>query len=134
MNEDNFDQLTQKIIDCAMEIHQQMGTDFQEVVYQRALSIELFKQGILYARELEMKSNHKGKDVGKRQIDFLIETKVMLEIKALEKLKKVHEAHAINYCEAYKISDGLLIHFGQTSLQFHRLYNNKLRTKWAPKK
>jgi GxxExxY protein len=98
--------LTHKIIGCAMEVHKQMGNGFQEVVYQRALSIELNIQGIEHIRELEMPLQYKGYDVGMRRVDFFIEGKVMVEIKAVEKLEDVHKAQAINYCEAYNITDG----------------------------
>jgi GxxExxY protein len=118
--------LTHKIIGCAMEVHKQMGNGFQEVVYQRALSIELNIQGIEHIRELEMPLQYKGYDVGTRRVDFFIEGKVMVEIKAVENLEDVHKAQAINYCEAYNIADGLLINFGGKSLDFKRVYNKNL--------
>ena len=94
----------------------------QNIVYQRALSIELKLNGIEHVRELEMPLEYKGYDIGKRRVDFFIEGKVMLEIKAIEKLEGVHKAQAINYCEAYNIKDGLLINFGAERLQYHRVF------------
>lgn len=119
--------LTRKIIGCAMEVHNQMGNGFQEVIYQRALSIEFSLQGLSFARELEMDLQYKGEHVGTRRVDFFVEELVMVEIKAIEKLDGAHKAQAINYCEAYHIADGLLINFGAQSLQFHRVYNKKLK-------
>lgn len=119
--------LTRKIIGCAMEVHNQMGNGFQEVIYQRVLSIEFSLQGLSFARELEMDLQYKGEHVGTRRVDFFVEELVMVEIKAIEKLDGVHKAQAINYCEAYHIADGLLINFGAQSLQFHRVYNKKLK-------
>ncbi len=123
---ENINELTDKIIGCAMEVHKQLGNGFQEVVYQRALSIELNMQGVEHVREQEMPLFYKGYDIGTRRVDFFIEGKVMVEIKAIEKLEDVHKAQAINYCEAYNIADGLLINFGGKSLDFKRVYNKNL--------
>lgn len=109
-----------------MEVHKHLGNGFQEVVYERALSIELNMQGIEHVREQEMPLQYKGYDVGTRRVDFFVEGKVMAEIKAIEKLEDVHKAQAINYCEAYNIADGLLINFGGKSLDFKRVYNKNL--------
>lgn len=112
-----------------MEVHNQMGNGFQEVVYQRALAIEFSIQELSYARELEMPLEYKGESVGSRRVDFFVEDKVMVEIKATEKLERVHKAQAINYCEAYNIADGLLINFGAERLQYHRVFNKNLKNK-----
>ncbi|MFZ4753758.1 MAG: GxxExxY protein [Chitinophagaceae bacterium] len=128
INTEDINQLTHKIIGCAMEVHRHLGNGFQEVVYQRALSIELNMQGIEHVREQEMPLQYKGYDVGTRRVDFFVEGKVMVEIKAIEKLEDVHKAQAINYCEAYNIADGLLINFGGKSLDFKRVYNKNLVT------
>jgi GxxExxY protein len=126
MKTEDINELTHKIIGCAMEVHKHLGNGFQEVVYQRALSIELNMQGIEHIREQEMPLQYKGYDVGTRRVDFFVEGKVMVEIKAIEKLEDVHKAQAINYCEAYGIADGLLINFGGKSLDFKRVYNKNL--------
>lgn len=126
IKKEDVNQLTHNIIGCAMEVHKHLGNGFQEVVYQRALSIELNMQGIEHIREQEMPLQYKGYDVGTRRVDFFVEGKVMVEIKAIEKLEDVHKAQAINYCEAYNIADGLLINFGGKSLDFKRVYNKNL--------
>ena len=126
MKTEEVNELTHKIIGCAMEVHNYLGNGFQEVVYQRALSIELNIQGIEHIREQEMPLQYKGYDVGTRRVDFFVEGKVMVELKAIEKLEDVHKAQAINYCEAYNIADGLLINFGGKSLDFKRVYNKNL--------
>lgn len=125
----DVNQLTHKIIGCAMEVHNQLGNGFQEVIYQRALAIEFGLQGIGYQREMEMPLQYKGEDIGSRRVDFFVEDLVMVEIKAIEKLEPVHKAQAINYCEAYHIADGLLINFGGPSLEFNRVYNKKIKNK-----
>ena len=78
MNKEDINKLTHKIIGCAMEVHNQMGNGFQEVVYQRALSIEFSLQGLSHVRELEMPLEYKGESVGSRRVDFYVETKVCL--------------------------------------------------------
>jgi GxxExxY protein len=114
-------EVTGKIIGCAMKVHSTLGNGFQEVIYQRCLAIELEKQGLRFVRELEMSIFYEGIHVGIRRVDFLVEDKVMLELKAITQLERVHLAQALNYLEAYKLEIGLLINFGETSLKFHRL-------------
>jgi GxxExxY protein len=119
-------ELTHKIIGCAMEVHNYMGNGFQEVVYQRALAIEMELQGLSFVREFEMGLFYKGHDVGTRRVDFLVEGCLMVELKAVINLEDVHLAQAMDYVEAYKLEIGLLINFGAKSLQFKRVHNNKL--------
>ena len=109
-----------------MEVHKALGNGFQEVVYQRAFSIEMNLQGIDHVREKEMPLQYKGYNIGTRRVDFFVEEKVMVEIKAITVLEEVHLAQAMNYLEAYKMGVGLLLNFGSKSLQFKRLHNNKL--------
>ena len=113
--------LTGKIIGCAMEVHRVLGNGFQEVIYQRALAIELASKGIAYSREHEMEIFYKGENIGLRRVDFFVEGKIMVELKAVIQLEDVHLAQAINYLEAYGMSIGLLINFGNKSLQFKRV-------------
>lgn len=129
INESEIDKLTHKIIGCAMKVHSTLGNGFQEVIYQRALAIELAYENISFQRELEMPIFYREEQIGTRRVDFFVEEKVMLELKAIEKLEGVHKAQAINYLEAYNIADGLLINFGNTSLDFKRVYNKKLISK-----
>jgi GxxExxY protein len=123
INKDSYkySDLTGKIIGCSMEVHSYLGNGFQEVIYQRALKIEMEHQGLSFSREHEMQIKYKGIDIGTRRVDFFVEEKVMVEIKAVIQLEDVHLAQAINYLEAYGLEIGLLINFGSTSLQFRRL-------------
>ena len=123
---DAINELTHKIIGCAMQVHRALGNGFQEVIYQRALSIELSYQGLTFEREKEMEIFYREQSIGTRRVDFPVEGFVMVELKAIEKLEDVHKAQAINYLEAYNIADGLLINFGGTSLEFKRVYNKRL--------
>jgi GxxExxY protein len=121
-----FEDLTYKIIGCAMEVHKHLGNGFQEVVYQRALAIEMQMQGIAFSREHEMPLQYKGHNIGTRRVDFFVEDKIMVEIKAIINLEDVHLAQAMNYVEAYNLEIGLLINFGAKSLQHKRVHNNKV--------
>lgn len=123
---DTINDLTHKIIGCAMQVHNTLGNGFQEVIYQRALAIELAHHELSFDREKEMELFYREQSIGTRRVDFLVEAKVMVELKAIEKLEDVHKAQAINYLEAYNIADGLLINFGGTSLEFKRVYNKNL--------
>ncbi len=121
-----YEDLTYKIVGCAMEVHKHLGNGFQEVVYQRALAIEMQMQGIDFSREHEMPLQYKGHDIGTRRVDFFVEDKIMVEIKAIINLEDVHLAQAMNYVEAYNLEIGLLINFGSKSLQYKRVHNNKV--------
>jgi GxxExxY protein len=119
-------ELTGRIIGCAMEVHRVLGNGFQEVMYQRALTIEMDQQGLSFSRECELEVFYKGTDIGTRRADFLVANLVVVEIKAIIQLEDVHLAQAINYLEAYDKHIGLLINFGARSLQFKRVMNKRI--------
>ncbi len=121
-----FKELTHKIIGCAMEVHRVLGPGFQEYIYQRALAIEMRNAGIRFEEEFELSIFYKGEKIGLRRVDFWIEQKISLEIKAKSELDNTHLAQAINYIEASNIETGLLINFGASSLQFKRIHNKNL--------
>ncbi|MEO9886688.1 MAG: GxxExxY protein [Balneola sp.] len=118
-----YEELTHKIIGCSMKVHSALGNGFQEVIYQRALSIEMEKEGLSFTREMEMDIFYEGIQIGTRRVDFFVEKKIMTELKALTALEDVHLAQAMNYCQAYNLPVGLLINFGSKSLEFKRVYN-----------
>jgi len=122
-----YSELTSKIIGCAMTVHKALGNGFQEVIYQRALEIEMAMAGIAFSREFEMPIYYREQQIGTRRVDFLVEGLISVELKAITKLEDVHFAQAINYLEAYNLEIGLLINFGETSLNFKRLTNKKYR-------
>jgi GxxExxY protein len=118
-------ELTSKIIGCALTVHKTLGNGFQEVIYQRALEIELALAGISFAREFEMPIFYREQQIGTRRVDFLVDGKISVELKAISKLEDVHFAQGINYLEAYNLEIGLLFNFGETTLNFKRLTNKK---------
>ncbi|MBK7158404.1 MAG: GxxExxY protein [Ignavibacteria bacterium] len=117
------EEITHKIIGCAMKVHNTIGNGFQEVIYQRALAIEMGRQDLCFQREMGMTILYEGIKIGKRRVDFFVEENIMVEIKAVIKLEDVHLAQAMNYCQAYNLPIGLLINFGARSLEFKRVYN-----------
>ena len=118
-------ELTSKVIGCAMRVHSTLGNGFQEVIYQRALQIEMSLADISFSREFEMPIHYRNQHIGTRRVDFLVDEILSVEIKATTKVEDVHFAQAINYLEAYNLEIGLLINFGERSLNFKRLNNKK---------
>ena len=117
------DKLTFDIIGCAMKVHNTLGNGFQEVIYQRALAWELSNAKLSFAREIEQEIFYKNlaEPIGTRRADFVVEGKVLVELKAIIELEDVHLAQVLNYLKAYKFDVGLLINFGSKSLAFKRL-------------
>ncbi|QQS28039.1 MAG: GxxExxY protein [Sphingobacteriales bacterium] len=124
-----YSELTAKIIGCAMTVHSELGNGFQELIYQKALAIELSLQGISFSREYEMPVYYKQQQIGTRRVDFLVEGFIALELKAVTQLEDVYLAQAINYLEACDLEIGLLVNFGAKSLQFKRIINRKFKQK-----
>ena len=123
-----YSELTSKIIGCSMEVHKILGNGFQEVIYQRALAIEMNLAEIEFSREFEMPIFYRKERIGTRRVDFLVEGVISVELKAKTKLEDVDLAQAINYLEAYNLEIGLLINFGENSLNFKRLTNKKYKS------
>jgi GxxExxY protein len=123
----DVDDITHQIIGCAMCVHRVLGNGFQEVIYQRALAIELAYCGLSFDREMEMPIFYRDQQIGTRRVDLFVENAVMVELKAIAEIEYVHKAQAINYLEAYNIADGLLINFGGVSLEYKRIYNKRLK-------
>ena len=123
MPEFKYEEITKKIIGAAMKVHSTLGNGFQEVIYQRALELEFTKWELAFIREFSMPIFYDKVQIGERRVDFFVEGLICVEIKALQNLEKVHYAQARNYLEAYNVEVGLLINFGNISLEFKRLEN-----------
>lgn len=123
MGELKHKEITEKIIGAAFDVHSFLGNGFQEVIYQRALDWEMSQRNLKFAREIEQKIYYKElpKPIGTRRADFVVEGKVLVELKAQIELDDVHLAQALNYLKAYRLDVGLLINFGSKSLTFKRL-------------
>ena len=123
MPELKYKEITEKIIGASFEVHKFLGNGFQELIYQRALAWELAQAGLSYAREIEQEIFYKEllEPIGTRRADFVVEGKVLVELKAIIELEEVHLAQVLNYLKAYRLEVGLLINFGSKSLTFKRL-------------
>jgi len=128
-NEMKYEDITRRIISAAMKVHSALGNGFQEVIYQRAMAIEMPYEQLSFKREMEMPIFYRDEQIGTRRVDFFVEELIMVELKAITKLEDVHIAQALNYLEAYNMEIGLLINFGEKSLVFHRLTNKKFNPK-----
>ena len=114
---------TQRIIGAAFEVHNFLGNGFQEVIYQRALAVEMRKAGLEFAREVEQDIFYKDfpKPIGTRRADFVVAGNVLVELKATTALEDVHSTQLLNYLKVYRLEVGLLINFGETRLKYKRL-------------
>jgi GxxExxY protein len=123
MPELKYKDITEKIIGASFEVHKFLGNGFQEVIYQRALAWEMSQAGLEFAREIEQDIFYKELEepIGTRRADFVVEGKVLVELKAIIELEDVHLAQILNYLKAYRLEVGLLINFGSKSLTFKRL-------------
>ncbi len=123
MAELKYQDITEKIIGASFEVHKFLGNGFQEVIYQRALAWELSQAELDFAREIEENIFYKElpEPIGTRRADFIVESKVLVELKAIIELEDVHLAQVLNYLRAYRLEVGLLINFGSKSLTFKRL-------------
>ena len=121
------EEITYKIITCAMEVHKKLGPGYPEYIYHRALEIELKKSALKFISEYEMPIYYSGEKIGLRRVDCFVDDKIMVELKAVTILEDQHLAQALNYLEASASEIGLLFNFGATSLQFKRLHNKNLK-------
>lgn len=122
-----YQDITERILKCCFKVHNTLGNGFQEVIYQRALEIEFTREKLIFAREFEMPILYEGQHIGTRRVDFLVEDKISVELKAVIQIESVHLAQAMNYLEAYNLEIGMLINFGANSLEFKRLTNKKYK-------
>ena len=116
-----YSDLTEKIIKAALKVHRQLGPGFIEKLYQRALEIELTKNKIKVEREKLLKLTYDGVNIGSDKVDFMVEGKVLVELKAVSELSSVHRAQLISYLKASLLRVGLLINFAQIKLQVKRV-------------
>ena len=116
-----YSDLTEKIIKAALKVHRQLGPGFIEKLYQRALEIELTNNKIKVEREKLLKLTYDGVNIGSDKVDFMVEGKVLVELKAVSELSSVHRAQLISYLKASKLRVGLLINFAQIKLQVKRV-------------
>ena len=125
MGEFKYGEITEKIIGASFRVHNSLGNGFQEVIYQRALELEFKAMPLNYAREFSMPIYYMDQRIGTRRVDFLVDGKISVELKAVIRLEDVHINQAMNYLEVYNLEIGLLINFGSKRMEFHRFTNKK---------
>lgn len=108
-----------------MKVHSALGNGFQELIYQRALALQMEADSLKYQREANMPIYYLDTQIGERRVGFFVEGKICVELKAIAKLDPVHFAQARNYLEAFNMEVGSLINFGTISLEYRRLENPK---------
>ena len=117
--------LTGKIIGCAMKVHRVIGPGFPEIIYKRCLCIELKKAGLNFETEVERDIIYEGVKVGSRRLDLIVEELVIVELKAVTEVEPLFYNQIINYLKIFKIEIGLLLNFGNISLQYRRFANSR---------
>ena len=125
MKDFKYKEITEKIIGASMKVHSTLGNGFQEVIYQRALALQMAADGLGFQREANMPIYYLETQIGERRVDFFVEEKICVEIKATSMLEPAHFAQTRNYLEAFNMEVGLLINFGTVSLVYRRLENPK---------
>lgn len=115
------DTLTHKIIGCCYEVHKELGPGFLEKIYARALILQFSKENLKFEYEKEFTVLFQGQSVGKFRCDFLVENKIIVELKSVTGIMpKLFQSQVISYLKASKVKTGLLINFGNTSCEVKR--------------
>ena len=110
------------IIGLCMDVHNELGKGFSEAVYGDALEYELKSNGVPYRREVKFTINYKDTILFHKYIaDFVLDNKIILELKAIERLASTHVKQTLNYLAVSKLKLGLLVNFGEDSLQYKRI-------------
>lgn len=121
--------LTYKIIACAMAVHRRFGPGFREIIYERALEVELQKRGLRCIRQKSQDLYYEEAWVGAHRLDMVVEDKVLVENKAVTTLEPIDFVKTVNYLKVFDYEVGLLFNFGSESLQFRRLANKEAKTR-----
>ena len=122
-----YSELSEKIIGFAMKVHRKLGLGFPEIIYHRALLFEFEQINLPFESEKEQAVFYEGKLIGKRRVDFLVDEKILIEIKATSILDNVHFNQIQNYLQAFNLEVGLLINFGNQSVQVKRFVNKNYK-------
>jgi len=122
--------LSYQVIGAAMEVHKNLGSGFLEAVYEQALAYEFDLQGIRYKEQHPLPVDYKGIRVGDYFADFVVEDKIVVEIKSISKLNSSHEAQAHHYLASTGLELAILINFGAQSLEYKRIVRSKIENKY----
>lgn len=118
-----YEDITAKILEACFEVSNELGVGYIESVYENALLVALLQKGLKAERQVWLKVNFRGVVVGDFKADMIIETKILLELTAVENLTKEHYAQVLNYLKTTGIEVGLIVNFGNPRLQYRRFEN-----------
>lgn len=120
-----FPELSFKIVGCAFEVHNELGFGFKEIVYQKALSLAFKEKGLCFKEQAQFEIKYKEKFIGKRYFDFIVDQKIVVEIKRDGRYSKVHIDQTLEYLKISDLKLALLINFGRQGVIYKRLINIK---------
>jgi GxxExxY protein len=112
-----MDKLTERIIGCAIEVHRQLGPGLLESIYESALCVELEFEKIQFQRQVALPIEYRGRPLGEHRLDLIVEEKVVIELKSVERFDPVFEAQLLTYLKLAKLRVGLLINFNSRLLR-----------------
>lgn len=118
-----FEELSNRIIKSAIEVHKKLGPGFLESIYQEALIIQLQKDGMKAETEKEVKIYYDGKEVGLHRLDLIVNTEIIIELKAVKDFDESHVAQLLSYLKATETKIGLLLNFAKPKLEIKRVVN-----------
>ena len=113
--------LTQRIISAAIRVHKELGPGFLEAMYEEALAIELTAAGLAFERQKPLPVFYREHLIGEHRLDFLVEGKMIVELKAISALEDIHFAIVRSYLKAANLDDGLLLNFATARLTVKRV-------------
>jgi GxxExxY protein len=114
-------EITETIIAAAIAVHRDLGPGFIESVYEQALAVEFALQGIAFIRQKSIPLFYRDHQIGEHRLDFLVEDKIVVELKAIDSLDKVHFAIVRSYLKASGLADGLILNFSSMPLTVKRV-------------
>lgn len=124
MNRDKLNSLSRKIIGTSIGIHKKLGPGFVEKIYEKALTYEFEKQKIKFVNQATIKVKYNGLLLGNQRVDFLVEGEIIVEVKAVSELNKIHEAQMLSYLKTANKRLGLILNFAAGTLEIKRVVNN----------
>jgi len=121
MSDYKYSDLTGTIIELAIKVHKNLGSAYEEKIYQRALYLELQRAKINFEREKAITINYGNVTIGKKKLDFVVENKIVVELKKTDAIDKVHVAQVVSYLKILKLNIGLILNFGRSKLEIKRV-------------
>ena len=119
--------LTEKIIGCAISVHKALGPGFLEKFYEEALCLELRHQRLQYQRQIPVSLRYRGQRIGYHRLDLLVESKVIVELKAVRELESIHYSTTLSYLKTTRAPIALLLNFNSQTLTIKRFANTILK-------